>query len=82
MIEVKISYQGTVLMAILVNMDIGDVNGIKEQTNIKVLSILPEASENITTKYAMINNIVIGIIAVLISSSLDTVEPIAPYKNA
>ena len=60
-IEIKISYQGTVLMAILVNMDMGDVNGIKEQTNIKVLSISPKASESITIKYATINNIVIGV---------------------
>lgn len=60
-IENKISYQGTVLMAILVNMEMGAVNGIKEQTNIKVLSILPKASESITAKYATINNIVIGV---------------------
>ena len=60
-IENKISYQGTVLMAILVNIDIGAVNGIKEQTNIKVLSISPKASESITIKYATINNIVIGV---------------------
>ena len=31
-IEIAVSYHGTVLMAILVNIDIGDVNGINEQT--------------------------------------------------
>ena len=42
----------------------------------------PEVIENITTKKAMINSIVIGITEVLISSNLDAVEPTAPYIKA
>ena len=65
-------------MQILVNMAIGEVKGIYEQTTIAVLSIVPELMENTTTINAMIKRKVIGITEVLISSSLDAVEPIAP----
>ena len=77
-IEAAISYQATVLIQILVNIAIGDVNGIYEQTSIAKLSMDPLVIENITTINAIINRNVIGITDVLISSSLDAVEPIAP----
>ena len=38
--------------------------------------------EIIATKNAMINRNVMGITEVLMSSSLDAVEPIAPYRKA
>ena len=76
--EIIISYHDTVLIAIRVNIAIGDVNGTKEHTFIKILSTFPEANECITTKKAIINSIVIGITEVLMSSSLDAVEPMAP----
>lgn len=75
--EMAISYQGTVLMAILVNIDIGEVNGIYEHTTIRVLSTSPEPIEYITTIKAMMKSIVIGITEVLISSSREAVEPTA-----
>ena len=77
-IEMAISYHATVLIQILVNIAIGEVNGIYEHTSIAALSIDPEVIENITTIKAMIKRNVIGITDVLISSSLDAVEPIAP----
>ena len=80
--EMAISYHGTVLMAILVNIDIGEVNGIYEHTTIKVLSTSPEPIEYITTIKAMMKSIVIGITEVLISSSREAVEPTAPNINA
>ena len=52
-IESKISYQGTTLIAILVNIAMGEVKGMYEQTVITGLSILPSAMENITTKKAI-----------------------------
>lgn len=73
-----ISYQATVLIQILVNIAIGDVNGIYEQAIIAVLSISPEVIEKITTINAMMNKNVIGITDVFISSSLDAVDPMAP----
>ena len=81
-IETAISYQATVLMQSLVNIAIGEVNGIYEHTFIKVESTLPLVMENITTKNAIINRKVIGITDVLMSSSFDAVEPIAPYIKA
>ena len=80
--EIAISYQATVLIQILVNIAMGDVNGIYEQTFIRTVSTLPLAIENITTKKAMIKRNVIGITDVLMSSSFDAVEPIAPYRKA
>ena len=77
-IEAAISCQATVLMQILVNIAMGEVNGMYEQTSIAALSNVPLLMENITTINAMIKRNVIGITEVLISSSLDTVEPIAP----
>ena len=77
-IEAAISYQATVLIQILVNIAIGEVKGIYEQTSIATLSISPLLIENITTINAMIKRKVMGITEVLISSSLDAVEPIAP----
>jgi hypothetical protein len=47
-----------------------------------VLSTVPLDSENTTTMNAIMNSIVTGITDVFISSSLDVVEPIAPYINA
>ncbi len=69
-------------MAIRVNITIGEVNGIYEQTFIKTLSTEPEESEKTSTINAMINKKVTGITEVFISSSLEAVEPIAPYKKA
>ena len=80
--EIAISYQATVLIQIRVNIAIGEVNGIYEQTFISTVSTLPPVIENITIKNAMINKKVIGITEVLISSNFDAVEPIAPYKKA
>ena len=76
-IEITISYQATVLIQILVNIAIGEVNGIYEQTFIKAVSTFPLDIENITTKNAMINKNVIGMTEVLMSSSLEAVDPIA-----
>ena len=81
-IDAAISYQATVLIQILVNIAIGDVKGIYEQTTIAMLSTDPEVIENITTIKAIINSYVIGITDVFISSNLDTVEPTAPNINA
>ena len=81
-IEAAISYHATVLIQILVNIAIGEVNGIYEQISIAVLSIDPELIENTTTINAIIKRKVIGMTEVLMSSSLDAVEPIAPNINA
>ena len=81
-IEIAISYHATVLMHILVNIAIGDVKGIYEQMSIAVLSIEPLLIENITTINAIMNKNIIGITEVLISSSFEAVEPIAPNINA
>ena len=81
-IDAAISYQATVLIQILVNMAIGYVKGIYEQTTIAMLSTAPEVIENITTIKAIINRYVIGITDVFISSNLDAVEPTAPNINA
>ena len=69
-------------MAIRVNIAIGDVNGINEQTFIAAFSTVPLDMEITTTTKAAINKNVNGITEVLISSTLDAVEPIAPYKKA
>ena len=53
--EIAISYQATVLIHILVNIAIGEVNGIYEQTSIAVLSTDPLVIENITTINAIRN---------------------------
>ena len=73
-----ISYHATVLIQILVNIAIGEVNGIYEQIFIRTESTLPPIIENITTKKAIMNRNVIGNTEVFISSSFDAVEPIAP----
>ena len=77
-IEIAISYHATVLIQILVNIAIGEVNGIYEHTFIRTVSTLPPIIENITTKKAIMKRNVIGNTEVFISSSLDAVEPIAP----
>ena len=77
-----ISYHGTVLIAILVNIAIGDVNGINEQTIIAGLSTSPDVIDIITTMNATINSIVIGMTDVFISSSFVAVEPTAPNIKA
>ena len=77
-IEIKISYQATVLIQILVNIAIGEVNGIYENTFINTEFTLPPIIENTTTIKAIIKKKVTGNTMVLISSSLDAVEPIAP----
>ena len=81
-IEAAISYHATVLIQILVNIAIGEVNGIYEHISIAVLSTEPLLIENITTINAIIKRKVIGITDVLISSSFDAVEPIAPNIKA
>ena len=81
-IDIAISYQATELMAILVNIAIGEVNGIYEQTVIKVLSMSPEDIENITTINPAMKSKVTGITEVLMSSSFEAVEPTAPNIKA
>ena len=80
--EIIISYIGTVLMAIRVNIAIGEVNGTKEQIFIAILSMLPLDMENTTTIKAAMNKNVKGMTEVLMSSTLDAVEPMAPNKKA
>jgi hypothetical protein len=80
--EMVICQEGTVLMAILVNMAMGEVNGIKEHTIIGRLSTSPLQSAVITTIKAMMKRKVIGMMAVLMSSSFETVDPTAPYRKA
>ena len=58
--EIAISYQGTVLIAILVNIAIGDVKGMYEQICISRLSTLPLLIENITTIKPITNRKVTG----------------------
>ena len=77
-IEIKISYQATVLIQILVNIAIGEVNGIYEHTFINTELMLPPIIEDRTTIKAIMKKNVTGNTIVLISSSLDAVEPIAP----
>ncbi len=48
----------------------------------RVLSTDPLDIEDITTIKAMTNRMVSGITEVLISSTFDAVEPIAPNRNA
>ena len=62
-----ISYHATVLIQILVNIAIGEVNGIYEHTFIKAVSTLPLIIENITTKKAIMKRNVIGNTEVFIS---------------
>ena len=76
--EMKISYQATVLIQILVNIAIGEVNGIYEHIFINTEFTLPPTIENITTIKAIMNKKVTGNTIVLMSSSFDAVEPIAP----
>ena len=80
--EIAISHHGTVLIAMRVNIAMDDVNGMNEHTFIRIVSILPEDMENTTTKKDMRKRKVTGCTEVLISSSLDTVDPIAPNRNA
>ena len=80
--EMTISYHGTVLIAMRVNIAIGEVNGIYEHRIIHILSTFPLVMEKITTMKATINSIVIGMTEVLMSSSFDAVDPTAPYINA
>ena len=78
MIEMKISYQATVLIQILVNIAIGEVNGIYEHIFINTEFTLPPIIENSTTIKAIMKKKVTGNTIVLISSSFEAVEPIAP----
>ena len=77
-IEMKILYQATVLIQILVNIAIGEVNGIYEHIFINTEFTLPPIIENRTTIKAIMKKKVTGNTIVLISSSFDAVEPIAP----
>ena len=77
-IEIEISYQVTVLIQILVNIAIGEVNGIYEHTFINTEFTLPPIIEDRTIIKAIMKKKVTGNTIVLISSSLDAVEPIAP----
>ena len=81
-IDAAISYHATEPIAILVNIAIGEVKGIYEQTTMSVPSTVPFVMEIITTINAITNRNVIGITDVLISSSFEAVEPMAPYINA
>ena len=81
-IEIAISYQGTVLIAIRENIAMGEVRGKYEQIIIIVLSTVPLLIEKITTISAPIKINVIGITEVLISSSFEAVDPTAPNINA
>ena len=76
--EMKISYHATVLIQILVNIAIGEVNGIYENTFINTELMLPPIIEDRTTIKAIMKKNVTGSTIVLISSSFDAVEPIAP----
>ena len=69
-------------MAIRVNMAIGEVKGMKEQIFIRRLSTLPLDMENMVTRKAMMNSIITGMEDVLISSTLEAVEPTAPNIKA
>ena len=77
-IEMKISYQATVLIQIRVNIAIGEVNGIYENTFINAEFTFPSIIESRTTIKAIMNKKETGHAIVLISSSFDAVEPIAP----
>ena len=77
-IEIEISYQVTVLIQILVNIAIGEVNGIYEHTFINTEFTLPPIIEDRTIIKAIMKKKVTGNTIVLISSSFDAVEPIAP----
>ena len=77
-IEMAISYHATVLIQILVNIAIGEVKGIYEHTFINTEFTLPPIIENKTTIKAIMKKNVTGNTIVLISSSFDAVEPIAP----
>ena len=79
--EINISYQGTVLMAIRVNIAIEDVKGTKEHTFIKRLSTSPVAKESMTTINPATNSNVIGITDStasdkwLLNANLDDIDP-------
>ena len=77
-IEIEISYQVTVLIQILVNIAIGEVNGIYEHSFINTEFTLPPIIEDRTIIKAIMKKKVTGSTIVLISSSFDAVEPIAP----
>ena len=81
-IDAAISYHATEPMAILVNIAIGEVKGIYEQATISGPSTEPLVMEIITIINAITKRNVIGITDVLISSSFEAVEPIAPYIKA
>ena len=66
----------------IVNIAMGDVNGTYEQIIIAALSTEPPVIEKTTTINPMIKRKVTGSTEVLISSSLDAVDPIAPKRNA
>ena len=76
------SITGTDPIAIRVNIPTGEENGMNEQIRIMVLSVSPRASGITTRKKEIMNSIVIGITAVVASSSRDTIDPTAPYRNA
>ena len=65
--EMKISYQATVLIQILVNIAIGEVNGIYEHIFINPEFTLPPTIENITPRTAIMKTKVTGSTIVLIS---------------
>ena len=81
-IDAKISGSGTELIAMRVNIAIGEVNGTNEHIRMAVLSTAPDDMENITTIKPTTNSMEIGITAVLMSSILETVDPMAPYRKA
>ena len=76
--EMKISYQATVLIQILVNIAIGEVNGIYEHIFINTEFTFPPIIENRTTIKAILNKKVTGSTIVIISSSFHAVEPNEP----
>ena len=69
-------------MAILANMTIGEVNGIKENTFAGRLLIASPEKVCIVIKNPAIKTNVTGNVACPASSIFVTVDPVAPYKNA
>lgn len=77
-IEPAISKVETVLMPMRVNMAIGEDNGNQEATIMSGESTSPLLMPKTTIMNAATNMKVKGVSAVLRSSILETVEPIAP----
>lgn len=77
-----ICHEATSPMAILVNIAIGEVKGMKEQATISRLSTLPADIENMTIMKAIMQRNVTGIITVESSSILLTRLAREAYRKA